>query len=164
MKLESFEIKDVPEPSAEKKSVHNAFYPGENAENANKAQSDWVEKGIQDVPVDKIDVSTSYVKNEADFKKVSHQDMAKGMQTLQGEIRPAVSNGADGEYFYQLDQQRGLDYAHGSQRVYEAFYGQEPIRLEKIGDRYNVTNGYHRLFVAKEMGIETIPASVIEKQ
>lgn len=164
MKLESSEIKDVPGSGTEKKSVHNAFYPGENAENAKKVQGDWVEKGIQYVPVDKIDVSASYVKNETDFKKVSHQDMAKGMQTLQNEVRPAVDQGADGDYFYRLDQQRGLDYAHGSQRVYEAFYGQEPIRLEKIGDRYSVTNGYHRLFVAKELGIETIPASVVEKQ
>jgi hypothetical protein len=75
-----------------------------------------------------------------------------------------VEKGAGVDDFQNLDLQRGVNYAHGSQRVYEAFYGQEPIRLNKIGDRYEVVNGYHRLYVAKEMNLSTVPARVIEKK
>jgi hypothetical protein len=38
----------------------------------------------------------------------------------------------------------------------------ERIRLTKIGDKCTVENGYHRLTVAKELGLHSIPASVVE--
>lgn len=129
---------------------------------ADKGQ--WVDVGIQNVPVDKIDDSDTYVHGPEDFKKVSREDMVHGLETLQSEVRPAVENGADKEYFRSLDQARGFDYPSGTQRIYEAFYGQDAIRLDKIGDSYLVENGYHRIYTAKELGLDTIPARVIEKR
>jgi hypothetical protein len=124
----------------------------------------WVNTGIQDVPVDKIDDSDSPVNSPEDFRKVSYDEVVRGSRTLQNELQPAVQNGADKEYFEKLDKQRGIDYPNGSTRIYEAFYGDNAIKLNKIGDRYYVENGYHRIFVAKELGIARIPALVIEKQ
>jgi hypothetical protein len=129
---------------------------------ADKGQ--WIDAGIQNVPVDKIDDSDTYVYGPEDFKKVSREEMVHGLETLQSEVRPAVENGADKEYFRSLDQERGLDYPNGTQRIYESFYGQDAIRLDKIGDRYMVVNGYHRIYAAKELELETLPARVVEKR
>lgn len=127
------------------------------------SESEWVDQGIQDVPVDKIDMSDSPVQDTGDFQKVSHEEMAEGFRKLEEEVRPAVERGADGDYFYQLDQECGLDYEHGYRRVYDAFYGDSSIRLDKVDDTYDVVNGYHRLAVARELGLKTVPARVIER-
>lgn len=123
----------------------------------------WVEQGIIDVPISQIDTSDSSVQGAQDFRKVSHKQMVDGLQKLEQVVRPAVQNGADGDYFSELDAEEGLEHADGYRRIYDAFYGGEPIRLEKVGDSYQVTNGQHRLFVARELGLESIPASVISQ-
>lgn len=129
------------------------------------AESEWVDRGIQDVAVDKIDTSDmTHVNGPEDFKKVSYDEMAKGFQKLETVVQPGVEKGAGGDDFYKLDQQQGLDYANGYQRVYDAFYGGDAIKLEKDGEDYRVINGAHRLYVAKELGIQTVPARVKERQ
>lgn len=125
-------------------------------------KQEWVDKGIQMVSVDRVDLSNSPVLGESDFRKVSHAEMVEGFQKLETTVRPAMGTGADGEYFSDLDKSQGLDYEHGYRRVYDAFYGSDPIRLDRTGDTYNVVNGYHRLAVAKELGITALPARVLE--
>jgi hypothetical protein len=127
------------------------------------SEREWVDRSIQDVPVDQVDLSDSPVKDTDDFHKVSREEMVEGFRKLEEEVRPAVAEGANGDHFSRLDQERGLDYEHGYRRVYDAFYGNSAIRLEKAGDDYNVINGYHRLAVARELGLSTVPARVIEE-
>ena len=146
----------------EKKPLESEQSTG--AKETDQDKGTWVDTGIKDVPVDKIDASDTYVNGLEDFHKVSHEDMVNGLRTLQRDVHPAVESGADKEYFQNLDQKHGLDYPNGTQKIYESFYGQDAIRLDKIGDRYMVENGYHRIYVAKELGFPTIPARVIEKQ
>jgi hypothetical protein len=117
--------------------------------------------GTEDVSVGRIDISDTYVHDMADFEKVSHDEMVEGFRKLEEVVRPAVRQGAGGDYFSQLDAERGLDYPHGFRRIYDAFYGNDAIRLERVGDTYQVMNGYHRLFVAKELRLESVPARVI---
>lgn len=126
-------------------------------------ESEWVDRGVQDVLVEQVDLSDSPVKNPEDFRKVSHDKMVDGFHKLQEEVRPAVERGADGDYFSRLDDERGLDYENGYRRVYDAFYGDSAIRLEKAGDNYDVINGYHRLAVARELELNAVPARVIEQ-
>lgn len=126
-------------------------------------QGDWIERGIQLASLDQIDLSDSYVQGPTDYKKVAYEIMVEGVRKLADVVLPAVCNGADADYFAQLDQQNGAAYADGYHRVYDAFYGSDPIRLEKIGDAYNVIGGYHRLLIAKELGLPEIPASIVEK-
>lgn len=121
----------------------------------------WLERGIHNVPLHQIDLRDSSVADRADFRKVSHEEMQEGIRKLEEVVRPGVQNGGDGEHFSQMDAQLGLDYAQGYRRIYDAFYGDSsPIRLNQIGDRYEVVNGYHRLFVAQQLGVESIPAQV----
>jgi len=125
----------------------------------------WIDRGIMDVPLSQIDTSDSSVHGPADFRQSSPHDlMLEGVRRLDAVIRPAVQQGADGDDFSAYDTQHDLDHAHGYRRVYDAFYGDEPIRLNKDGDRYTVEAGYHRLFVAQEAGLITIPAQIIEAQ
>jgi len=128
------------------------------------ATGTWQELGIVDVPIAQIDLSDSHIQGPDDFKKIAVDTMISGLQKLASTVRPAVEKGADGDYFSDLDAQQGLDYQNGYRRVYDAFYGDEPIRLEKINDHYQVVNGYHRLFVAQQLGLTTLPARVIAQE
>ena len=163
------EIDETPEiKAATEADVPRHWQPSSDTINAIKGQTDgvekreWVNKGIQDVSVDRVGLRDSPVHNESDFRKVSKAEMLEGFEKLETTVRPAVGKGADGDYFSDLDKAQGLDYEHGYRRVYDSFYGNEPIRLEKTGDTYNVVNGYHRLAIAKEIGLTTVPAWVVE--
>lgn len=102
------------------------------------------------------------IKDDSDFSKTSMSRMKDGFRKLQKMMPRIQSNeGSKGEYWFSKDQKLGLSYEQGYQRVYDAFYGSEPIRLEKRGDNYSIINGRHRIMVAKQMGIKTIPASVV---
>jgi hypothetical protein len=146
--------RDVPDAN-----TSEPFKEGEPSKNG-----EWIDKGIQNVPVRKIDTSDSSVKGMDDFKKVPHSEVVRGFHALETEVRPAVEKGAKSDDFRSMDQRRGLEYPQGSQKIYESFYGQNAIRLEKNGDIYKVINGYHRLYVANELKIPTVPARVIEKR
>lgn len=162
---ESFERFEKPSESFDNSddALRRHFRPG-SQEGDLVEPGEWVDRGIQETPVEAVDLSDSYVHSEVDFKKVSHEEMARGFETLEKEVRPAVANGADGDYFSRLDEQRGLEYKDGTRRIYDAFYGNDAIRLNKVGDRYEVINGYHRLHVANELGVSAVPARVIEKR
>jgi hypothetical protein len=51
-----------------------------------------------------------------------------------------------------------------TKKIYEAFYGDSHIRIVKDGNNYSISNGRHRVWLAKKMGIHSLPASVVEKQ
>lgn len=123
----------------------------------------WQEMGIKDVALSEINLSDSYVHSLEDFKKVSYEAMVNGIEKLQVTVRPAVAAGANGDTFSDLDAQQGQPYEQGYRRIYDAFYGDDAIRLEKVKGQYQVTNGYHRLFVAQQLGLDSLPANVVEK-
>lgn len=124
---------------------------------------DWVDRGIVDVPVADLPEPEG-VDDADDFKKVSPEEMQVGLTRLQ-EMKPVIDSGegANTDYWREFDRQRGLAYPDGYQKVYESFYGHDAIRLNKDGDQYDIINGRHRIFMAKQMGIGTVPARVIEK-
>jgi hypothetical protein len=134
----------------------------------NKQAKMWEEKGIQNVQVKYLihclDGEKSHVKSKEDFHKVSYEDMVEGFRKLNSVVLPGIQEGASGEDFSQMDDQQGLDYEHGYRRIYDAFYGAGAIHLNKLGENsYDIDNGYHRIFVARDMGLETIPAKVAER-
>jgi hypothetical protein len=119
------------------------------------------EYGYQNVQLDQIDLRDSHVHSTDDFSKVSYDEMQEGLRKLNEVVRPAVEQGSGPEYFSQLDEQMGLNYSSGYRNIYDAFYGnQSPIKLVQSGNGYVVDNGYHRLFAAKQMGIESLPAKI----
>ncbi len=122
----------------------------------------WMERGIVDVPVADLPASEG-VNSPEDFDHhITHDDAVESLKRLQ-DIKPLVDQGYTGDDFYKLDQANRLDYAHGQQRIYDLYYGDDAIRLTKDGDKYDITHGRHRIFAAKELGLKTIPASVVER-
>lgn len=127
------------------------------------APGDWVDRGMQDVPVADLPEPEG-VEDANDFEKISPEEMKVGLTRLQ-EMKPVIDSGegANTDYWREFDRERGLAYPDGYQKVYESFYGQDAIRLDKDGHQYDIINGRHRIFMAKQMGIGTVPARVIEK-
>jgi hypothetical protein len=122
------------------------------------------EKGIISVPLDSIALGESEVAGEDDYHKVPYETMLEGVRRFDREVRPAVERGAGSDYFREKDRQTGATYEHGLERLYDAFYGGEAIRLTRMRDgRYDVTNGYHRLRAARDAGLRSVPASVVEE-
>ena len=81
-------------------------------------------------------------------------------------MQPVIESGEgdNSDYWAAVDQKARLDYAHGDQRIYEAFYGQDAIRVTWDGSRYDIINGRHRIWLAKHAGLETLPVHLIERQ
>jgi len=81
-------------------------------------------------------------------------------------MKPVIESGIGNnrDYWADIDHKKGLSYSEGYQRIFEAFYGKESIRVEKIGDSYNIINGRHRIWLAKRMGIKELPINLVEKQ
>jgi hypothetical protein len=165
---------DIPDEKAESDAEHKADAgptgPGEagrrsmQGDQSPLGEGRWVDRGIQDVPVSALP-DPDWVNSRSDFQKIPASEMEAGMKRLQAiqqmEARGLPSNS---DAWRAVDQKLGLDYQHGYQSVYEAFYGDTAIRLEKDGDRYNIINGGHRIWLAKRNGISSLPARVIERE
>lgn len=122
-------------------------------------------EGIVWVPLAALSASEmAELPRDDDYKKVSKVEMQRGFEVLQRDILPAIKqSGAGSDYFLGLDQAAGRDYEHGLQRVYDAFFGSEPITLDRAldGESYQITIGRHRIKVAWEKGWPAIPAKLI---
>jgi hypothetical protein len=116
---------------------------------------------LVEVRLDRIDTGDSQVSGPGSFRKTDYATMRDGVQRLDEVILPAVKGGAGHDYFAAMDAQRGLSHERGYLRVYEAFFGDDSLRLDaNPGGGYTVTNGYHRIYVARELGLQTLPARV----
>lgn len=120
------------------------------------------DNGIQEVDVRDLPYPEG-ISGADDFQKVSPDEMADGLRKLDL-MKPYIESGegASADYWADVDQRYGVAYPDGYQKVYESFYGDEPIRLTKVGDNYDIENGRHRIWIAKELGWQKIPARVIE--
>ena len=119
---------------------------------------------LVEVSLDRVDLRDSGVSGPGSYKKVPYSTMREGIQRLDEVVLPAVRGGADSEHFARMDAELGLDYEHGYQRIYDAFFGSDSLYLNVQGDgSYSVTNGYHRIHLAGEMGLRTLPARIAKR-
>lgn len=124
----------------------------------------WVHRGVQAIAITSLP-DPEGISGAADFTKVSETEMRAGLQRLQ-EMLPLIESGtgASSDYWAGVDRQRGLEHASGFQRIYDAFYGQDAIYVNKDGAAYDIVNGRHRIWLAKQMGISSLPMRVVERQ
>lgn len=118
---------------------------------------------IRDILLNMIDLDDSPVRDEADYHKVSKAEMVAGFEKLT-QVRRWISQGATDQWLYDAAQEAregGTTEAQSHYNIYKVFYGDNAIALERVGDRYRVLNGYHRLAVAQELGWTTIPARLV---
>lgn len=120
--------------------------------------------GFQWVRLDSI--SPEYdLRPEETFHKLSEAEVQAGFSMLSDEVLPALKRDItySTHHFAQHDLEKGRSYADGAQRVYEAFFGMDCVILDKgRGDgQYGVTNGRHRIYVARALGWPAIPAKIV---
>lgn len=100
--------------------------------------------------------------NQQKFLVINNEDWFNKLRNV---VLPALNEqplrGKD--YFHRIDQKLGLSYPNGYQKIYERFFGDEHITLSKTpgAPYYSVTNGIHRIFIAKQLRWRAIPAKVI---
>jgi hypothetical protein len=99
------------------------------------------------------------------YKKVEYDTMATGLRRLAAEILPRIHSDPDrvgGDAFRSLDEAAGESCEDGLQRIYEAFFGKDFVYLERGRDqeKFEITNGRHRIRVALDLGWDAIPARV----
>jgi hypothetical protein len=127
-------------------------------------------RGFRWVAISDIDTARELadVRSKAAFRKVSYDAMREGFETLCTEILPAI-NAPDApvgkDTFRARDLARGIPYEEGTLRVYEAFFGDDAIYLERrtSDDNFSIVNGRHRVLVAIDLGWTAVPAKTGEE-
>jgi hypothetical protein len=129
-----------------------------------KGSGPWVERGVVMVSVDDLPIPED-ISDASDFQKVPIDEMKAGLKKLQ-EMLPVIESGvgASKEYWSKIDNERGLEHPDGYLHIYETFYGHEAIRVEKSGDKWDIVNGRHRVWLAKQMGISKLPVNLVESK
>jgi hypothetical protein len=123
----------------------------------------WIDHGIIDVPVANLPAPEG-VSNPADFDHHIQWEDAESATKRLPELQKEVKSGKTGDDFASEDLASGKDYAQGKRRIYDLYYGSDPVVLDKAGEKYDIVSGRHRIFAAKELGLDTIPARVREKK
>lgn len=122
--------------------------------------SEWIDRGIRDVPVDKLPQPEGVSADNFDHH-IAYEDAVKAAEEYD-RMRPLIDQGLTSEDFAAMDRTAGRDWEHGQQRVYDLFHGSNAVHVTKDGDQYDIIDGRHRIFVAKERGSQTMPARVRE--
>lgn len=104
------------------------------------------------------------ISGDGDFRKVPSDEMRAGLRRLQ-EMMPVIQSGdgADPDYWSHKDAALGLEHNDGYRRIYDAFYGDNAIRVTLDNGVYDIINGRHRIWLAKQMGITTLPVRLVER-
>lgn len=114
------------------------------------------------VPLSSVETSIEHVRGPQDFTKMSIGDMRVALNLLEARVQPAVAAGATRDDLVGLDRERGMANAPVTHAgVYDLFYGSDRIRLDRNRDgTFSVTNGGHRIWLARRMGITELPADI----
>jgi hypothetical protein len=107
------------------------------------------------------------LRDDEGFPKVSEHDMRRGFGTLRRQVLPFLAQNPDANahVFQELDGYTAVGAPKPRQKAYEAFFGDAPIVLDgpRSDGTFSVTNGRHRIKVARDMGWSAVPARVIGK-
>ena len=118
--------------------------------------------GVQMIPLDLIDNGYGDpVTGPGDFGKgYTPEDLEWAFEALHEVVLPAVQAGKGADYFSERDRKAGLVGSRSYHDTYTGFFqGDDAITLNTaVGGRYTVGNGRHRIWVARKMGLTSIPA------
>lgn len=119
------------------------------------------------IDLDVINLNEENFPSDTRFRRSDNKrdDLESMWFTFFEEIVPVLMTDAEAqesEYWQAVDQEAGVDYRDGLQRVFETVYGEsDAIRIDPDGNGgWHISNGRHRLLVAKEMGLKQVPVIV----
>ncbi|WP_433653835.1 hypothetical protein ACQPW1_24705 [Nocardia sp. CA-128927] len=121
--------------------------------------------GFALVPLSSIDTSGSTVTGPESFKSdASPTDLEWGLEAFNSVIVNALRLGKGIDYFRERDAIEKRYGARSYADTYTWFFGeQEALQVGRRADgTFEVHNGYHRIWVARRMGLTDIPARVVQ--
>ena len=132
---------------------------GGRRSSSSKGASGEPSAGLQKVDLSQIE---SDRREPISYDKVSREHVVLGLNRLKTVVEPAVAVGKGSDYFKARDSAEGLSGEHSYSGVHNWFYNSDhAIKLTRTDSgKYTVSNGYHRLAVARELGIDSLPAVV----
>lgn len=115
------------------------------------------------VPLSLIDDSDSNVHSAGDFGKgFTPADLEWAHEAFISVIMPGIARGSTLVDFRERDQREGRTGTRSYADTYSGFFGDTKIMLDANGPNFTVANGYHRIWVARSIGLDAIPAKVSE--
>lgn len=92
---------------------------------------------------------------------LSRADYRWAVQTWADVVGPGVASGKTRDDFAVRDAQSNAQPRRRTADVYDMFLGSDRIRAGRQADgSLNIINGRHRLLIARELGIKTLPGDV----
>lgn len=114
------------------------------------------------VPIAKC-VDDQRVTSEADFVRISPGDARWAVTELYRQVLPRMGNGGDlASRLSASDAGAGRSGNQSLHATYSGFFhGEHRVKVSEIADGfYDVANGAHRIWMARQLGMTHIPASV----
>ncbi len=123
--------------------------------------------GLVDLDVSSADLDDSPIldddRSQGTFGKggLSRADYRWAVQTWNDTVGPGVAGGKTREDFVEQDIRSDAQPFRRTADVYDMFLGSDRIRADRRPDgSFDIVNGRHRLLIARELGIKTLPGQV----
>ena len=120
---------------------------------------------IRDVPLSQI--NGGEVNGEEHLGAGRYEELRQELERLQ-ELRTYVEAGLGEQTADAWDREQSLGhysaegYTRGYTDAYKTYYETNPVALSPTADgRYDIMDGRHRVNLAREMGLPTLPARVV---
>jgi hypothetical protein len=124
-------------------------------------------KGLADVDVSSADLNENPILDEdrarGTFGKggLSRADFRWAVQTWHDTVGPGVASGKTRDDFAERDTRSNAQPLRRTADVYDMFLGTDRIRADRRPDgSLNIVNGRHRLLIARELGIKSLPGQL----
>lgn len=132
-----------------------------------EADSAITSTGLTDLDVSSADLDDNPIlddnRSQGTFGKggLSRADYRWAVQTWDDTVGPGVVAGKTREDFATRDARSNAQPLRRTANVYDMFLGSDRIRVDRRQDgTLDVVNGRHRLLIARELGIKTLPGQV----
>ena len=120
--------------------------------------------GLTWVSLDEIDTSDRPAGELSFDKGYSPDDLSWATESFRDVVAPGVNRGLTLEDFRAMDTAKGLSGTRSYAKTYEGFLGDGKITLDRApGGRWVPNNGYHRIWLARRLGLTHLPARLLRK-
>jgi hypothetical protein len=153
--LESYRVPDGPVTGG---SVNSANAAGR------AASSTLATLGLAEVDVESATFTDNPILGDFGRGGATRADYRWAVQTWDEVVRPGVTRGMTREDFERRDYERGAAPLRRTAAVYDMFLGNcDRIRASRRPDgTLEVANGRHRLQIARELGVRSLPGEIGE--
>lgn len=117
--------------------------------------------GLSNLDVSAADLADTPIQGEFGRGGASRADYRWAVQMWNDTVGPGVAEGMTRDDFEARDQRNGAPPLRKTAEVFDMFLGTGRIRVDLRPDgSLNVVNGRHRLLVANDLGIKSLPGQV----